>query len=44
MSILKIISIILDALAMTMWLIQGKVPMAIFFLGLIICLVVSELV
>ena len=33
---LKIIAIILDAIAMIMWLIQGNVPMAILFLGLII--------
>ena len=44
MSTLKIIAIILDAYAMIMWLILGNVPMAIFFLGLIILLVVSELV
>lgn len=43
MSILKIIAIIIDALAMIMWLIQGNVPMAILFLGCIILLVVSEL-
>lgn len=41
MSIFKIIVIIIDALAMTMWLIRGNVPMAILFLGLIILLVVS---
>lgn len=42
MGILKIIALIIDMICVVMWYIKGDILMAIFFLGLICLLILSE--